>query len=161
MKKLLLLFVPLVFFFSCELFEEDDSSVTEWCVEFHISSDLEATWRTIDSQCDQGSTFYFTGENTSGVIGDEISTGLCCFSESWIGKDENELHYSITLAHTDNTGCCDIESRLYKDGDLFYSESVQLGCLSEPGSYSNYGMSCDEYCGQYGNSFTFIVDIGQ
>tara|TARA_Y100000994_G_C15392746_1_gene318163 strand:- start:49 stop:522 length:474 start_codon:yes stop_codon:yes gene_type:complete len=157
MKRLLLLFVPLVFFFGCELLEEDNTTV-EWCVEFHISADIEAEYivqRDIydySDFCDQGRNYYFTGENTSGIIGDGETTGLCCFTKYTSSDDDEDTAYIQMI--TDENGCADIEGQIYKDGNWVSSENIQLGCISGINS------DCD-FCNQNGNEFIFVIDLNQ
>ena len=154
-----------MFFFGCDLLE-DDNVVAEWCVEFHISSDVEGKYVVQRSEyeysnfCDQGREYYFTGDNTSGIIGDGETTGMCCFTQY---TPTDEVNPYIKIYDAEGNGCSDIELQVYKDGDWMSSESIQLGCISGVGSGGGSAsiLSCGEYCSQYGNDYVFVIDLNQ
>ena len=129
MKRLLLLFIPLVFFFSCELFEEEENS---W-----LDEDLFGTWKSEGVYIDlstltpaigefyynfnQNGTYeYFGGGNTKNgdwwVDGDVLLTSI-------VGDDgiPNSRTYDVsddTLRfHNENPGFFYDE-----DGNLYLEE---------------------------------------
>ena len=128
MKKLLLLFITSIFFFSCEYFEEDP----EWYAEIDVVSDIESR---IDFNCwPIDDTFYLTGNNTSASL--TTSSEQKCWS--------CDFDYTLRIYPVDgNTtsdldeyeiGCINFVVRIYKDNNLKQTDNFQLGLLA-PGNY--------------------------
>ena len=129
MKKLLLLFIPIVFFFGCDI-----DTTPDFYAEIDVVSGLESTLKYRAHL--HSEYFYLTGDNTS--------ASLTTQTHNDYGGDYS---YSLDLTEVEGIGCIDFEIRIYKNGILKQTENFQLGWIAE-----------DDYCNTSGMIFEGLVE---
>ena len=129
MKKLLLLFIPLVLLFGCE-----GTLTNDIYAEIDVVSDVESILRyTPNAYIEE--KFYLTGSNTSASL----------VSQNYEALPTEGFYYWLQVYDWElgGVGCLDIEIRIYKNGDLKQTENIQLGFVA-----------AGDYCATHGNWFT-------
>tara|TARA_Y100000994_G_scaffold239013_1_gene232149 strand:- start:135 stop:551 length:417 start_codon:yes stop_codon:yes gene_type:complete len=132
-QKLLLLFIPILCFFSC-----DEKLINDIYAEIDVVSDVESTLRYepngYSAETNGGSIFYLTGDNTSASL----------VTNNYEALPTEGFNYRLYVYDWElvGVGCLDIEIRLYKNGYLQKTENIQLGFIA-PG----------DFCSTHGNEF--------
>lgn len=154
MKKIILLFIPLIFFTSCE--ENIDDGPYNLCYEITINSEVPGYYHAggYESLVDY-ETIYLTGDVTSGsatycntILSNEIIDN--CFSE----------YFSVGFYAEDN-GCSSISVDVFLEEEFKHSEQFQLGCVNGiyDGGHSGGIPHCNTYCNITGNSYDISLNI--